>query len=102
MLISQAIANNQGQTVTDPPTQPPLTLFPQTTTTIVTTTTESLKIRKEKNRYCNIPIFVSLLIPCVRIQNFVNCPNFNNKSEECEESKELIRTCGNEMRLQYS
>jgi hypothetical protein len=76
-------------------------IFLETSSTepITTSTTESLKVRQEKEKHCDIPLYVYLISTCARIQNFANCPHFNSTSEECEDSMKVIKKCGSNLQM---
>lgn len=76
------------------PTPPP-------TTTLSTESTEALIVRQEREKYCGVPLYIMLIVTCTRIQNFVNCPDFNSTSDECDDSLKTIKMCGSNLKLQY-
>jgi len=71
-----------------------------TTSSTTTLSTESVKDRRDKNLYCNIPVYVYLMISCTKVQNFINCPNFRNNDEVCDEWRDFLRKCRYELGFQ--
>lgn len=90
-LINNAIAQGQGQVVTEfqMPTTPPPTKFQVPTAAVY--------VRRLKNLYCDVPVFVYRIIACMKGRNFLNCPNFNATNEECENRARMMNKCGNEL-----
>jgi hypothetical protein len=95
-LIQNAIEQGQGQTVM-PPTDPPTT----TTEKFTGPTLPPLPVRRDATRYCDIPVYVFRIVACVRARNFINCPRFNETSDECVRVREIMVGCGNELNYNY-
>lgn len=70
------------------------------TTSTATESTESVKDRRDKNLYCNIPVYVYLMVSCIKIQNFINCPNFKSNDDVCDEWRDYLRKCRHELGFQ--
>jgi len=71
-----------------------------TTSSTTILSTESVKDRRDKNLYCNIPVYVYLMISCTKVQSFINCPNFRNNDEVCDEWRDFLRKCRYELGFQ--
>ncbi|XP_070508358.1 uncharacterized protein [Chironomus tepperi] len=72
----------------------------RTTTSTTTLLTESLKDQRDRNLYCNIPVYVYLMISCTKVQNFINCPNFKANDDICDEWRDYLRKCRYELGFQ--
>lgn len=63
-------------------------------------TTESLRNVQDRNLYCNVPIYVFMIISCTAVRNFVNCPHFDDY-DVCSDWRNYLVKCGGGLKHQF-